>query len=70
MQTRAMIFETYNFARRSGSRFNLAAIDDDIPSEGADDFATDYMRALFAHGYAKARVGELWRKEPPAEAAL
>lgn len=70
MQTRAMIFETYNFARRSGSGFNLAYIDDDIPTEGADDFSTDYMRALFAHGYAMARSGELWRKEPPPEASF
>ena len=44
MQTRAMIFETCNFARRNGSSFNLAYMDDGFLTEGADDFDTDYTR--------------------------
>ena len=70
MQTRAMIFETYNFTRRNGSGFNLAYMDDDISTEGADDFDTDYMRSLFDHGYARARSGDLWNTELPPEAAF
>lgn len=43
MQTRAMIFETLNFVRRNGSGFNLAYMDDNLSTEGANDFDTDYM---------------------------
>ncbi|WP_119258056.1 patatin-like phospholipase family protein [Shinella zoogloeoides] len=70
MQTRAMIFETYNFTRRNGSGFNLAYMDDDISTEGADDFDTDYMRSLFDHGYARSGSGDLWNTELPPEAAF
>src|SRR5690606_5144403 len=50
--------------------FNLAYMDDDISTEGADDFDTDYMRSLFDHGYARARTGDLWNTELPPEAAF
>jgi hypothetical protein len=59
MQTRSTIFETFNFARRNSFLFNLSHINDTFPTEGADEFSTDYMRTLFAHGYARARSDQL-----------
>lgn len=67
MKTRSTIFESYNFTRRHNLKFNLAYIGNDFSGNGADEFSTSYMRALYQYGYARARSGRGWVHQPPSE---
>ncbi|UGV28240.1 alpha/beta hydrolase [Rhodopseudomonas boonkerdii] len=66
-QTRSILQRTYEFARRSKFDFNVTYIEDDWPVAPSSGFDTGYMRALFQHGYDKARSSHLWAKSPPSE---
>ena len=59
------IYRMYLTTQRDGVDFNLAIIgqDFDVPYKGP--FDPEYMRALFAYGYAKGRGGYPWQKLPP-----
>jgi predicted patatin/cPLA2 family phospholipase len=65
-QIRAVLYETYNFARRNNLRFNLTYIDKEVPSSGSFGFRPGYMRALYQYGYDKAKTGDFWAKAPPS----
>ncbi|WP_296742623.1 patatin-like phospholipase family protein [Mesorhizobium sp.] len=67
VQTRTTIFESYNFTRRHGLKFNLAYIGNDFAAAGADDFSTGYMRSLFQYGRQRARLRQVWVHQPPPE---
>lgn len=59
------LFRLYAISRRDGVDFNLAYIGPDFAVEHREAFDPAYMRALFEHAYAKARVGYPWLKVPP-----
>ncbi len=69
-QTRSVLYETYNVARRNNFGFNLTYIDKDLPSSRSFDFETSYMRSLYQYGYDKAKTGDFWAKAPPSDDLL
>jgi predicted patatin/cPLA2 family phospholipase len=66
-QTRSVLYETYDFARRNKFGFNLTYIDKEIPSPTSAGVEANYMRALYQYGYERARAGDFWVKAPPSE---
>ena len=66
-QTRSVLYETYDFARRNRFGFNLTYIDKDVRSSASAEFETQYMRALYQYGYERARAGDLWVNAPPSD---
>jgi predicted acylesterase/phospholipase RssA len=69
-QTRSILYETYDFARRNNFGFSLTYIDKDLPSPGSSGFETSYMRSLYQYGYDKAKTGDFWAKSPPSDDLL
>ncbi len=65
-QTRSILDETFDFARRNNFGFNLTYIDKGFPSSGSSGFETNYMRSLYQYGYDKAKTGNFWVKVPPS----
>ena len=55
----------YNTTLRDGIGFNLACIGSDFNQTLSEPFDPEYMRALFAYGYQRARRGYGWAKAPP-----
>jgi predicted acylesterase/phospholipase RssA len=66
-QTRSVLYETYDFARRNKFGFNLTYIEKNIPSPKSPGFETKYMQALYQYGYERARAGDFWVKAPPPD---
>jgi hypothetical protein len=63
--TRSTLIATYDFARRNGWQFRLAAIRPDHAITSATfNFDTDYMRGLFNLGFSTARTGQPWQRSP------
>jgi predicted acylesterase/phospholipase RssA len=69
-QIRSVLYETYDFARRSNFGFNLTYIARDLPSAGSSGFDTSYMRSLYQYGFDKAKTGDFWVKAPPSDDSL
>jgi predicted patatin/cPLA2 family phospholipase len=67
MQTRSILYSTYDFARRNKFGFNLTYIEGRIPAAASSGFDTAYMRGLFQYGYQRARSGQAWSKSPPSD---
>jgi hypothetical protein len=59
------VFRIYNTTQRDDVGFNLAFIGPDFTGELTAPFDQSYMRALFAYGFERARVGYPWAKSPP-----
>jgi hypothetical protein len=59
------VVRIYFAAQRDGIDFNLAYIGGDFSVPHEKNFDTAYMRALFDYGYARAKRGPTWQKEPP-----
>jgi hypothetical protein len=56
------LIATYDFARRNGWQFRLAAIQPDYPMTSTTfNFDTDYMRGLFNLGFSMGRTGQHWQ---------
>lgn len=53
---------TQLFGRNNGIKVSVAAINPDsgIVYDPSDRFASDYMNALYAHGFERASLGRLW----------
>jgi predicted acylesterase/phospholipase RssA len=66
-QTRSILYETFDFARRNNFGFNLTYIDKGFPSSSSSGFETHYMRSLYQYGYDKAKTGSFWVKVPPSD---
>lgn len=66
-QTRSVLYETYDFARRNNLGFNLTYIDKNFPSSNSSGFQTSYMRSLYQYGYDKAKSGDFWVMAPPSD---
>jgi predicted acylesterase/phospholipase RssA len=66
-QTRSVLYETYDFARRNNLGFNLTYIDKNFPSSSSSGFQTSYMRSLYQYGYDKAKSGDFWVMAPPSD---
>jgi hypothetical protein len=66
-QTRSILYETFDFARRNKFGFNLTYIDKGFPSSDSSGFETNYMRSLYQYGYDKAKTGNFWVKVPPSD---
>jgi hypothetical protein len=45
-------------------KFHVAAIDRQIKYDMTDPFNTNYMRTVFAIGYAKTMAGKVWQDKP------
>lgn len=67
MQTRSILYSTYDFARRNKFGFNLTYIEGDRPVSPTSGFDTAYMRALFQYGYERGRSKHLWSTSPPSD---
>jgi len=52
-------------AREDRIDFNLAAIGPDFPDEAKEPFEQAFMRKLYDHAFAQARVGYPWLKDIP-----
>ena len=52
-------------SQRDGVRFKLAYIDGAFGQDRPEAFDTECMRALFDHGYQRAREGNPWVDAPP-----
>ena len=59
------VIRIYNNTQRDGIGFNLAFIGRDFTHELPGPFDQAYMRALFQHGYDRARRGFDWSSRPP-----
>jgi hypothetical protein len=60
--TRNTLIATYNFARRNGWQFRLAAIKPGYATTSTTfNFDTAYMRGLFDLGFSMARTGQEWQ---------
>lgn len=59
------VVRIYNNTQRDGIGFNLAFIGRDFTQELPSPFDQAYMRALFQHGYDRARRGFDWSSRPP-----
>lgn len=55
----------YFFTQRDGVDFNLAYIGPEFTMRLESPFEPGYMRALYAHGYDRARAGGGWVQAPP-----
>ena len=66
MQTRSILYQTFDFSRRNNFGFNLTYIDKSVKSPSLSGFETNYMRALYQYGYDKAKGGGFWAKAPPS----
>jgi hypothetical protein len=66
-QTRSILYQTFDFARRNNLGFNLTYIDKSVHSPGLTGFETSYMRALYGYGYDKAKGGSFWVRAPPSD---
>ncbi|WP_338308090.1 patatin-like phospholipase family protein [Bradyrhizobium sp. TM233] len=64
-QTRAIIFSTYDFAKRNRLGFHLSYIAREYPAPPSEGFDTGYMRALYQYGYDKAAAGQAWGSTVP-----
>ena len=60
------VFRIQATARQHGIGFNLAHIEDDFTTLETEPFGQDFLRALFAYGYGKARAGYPWKPGLPA----
>lgn len=58
-------YRMYLSTKRDGVDFNFAHIDDDFKVPYSGPFDPVYMRKLYQYGFAKARRGYPWMKEPP-----
>jgi hypothetical protein len=68
--TRNTLIATYDFARRNGWQFRLAAIQPDYAMTSTTfNFDTDYMRGLFDLGFSMGRTGQQWQSSLKALAA-
>lgn len=68
--TRSTLIATYDFARRNGWQFRLAAIQPDYAMTSTTfNFDTDYMRGLFNLGFSTGRTGQQWQSSLQALAA-
>jgi hypothetical protein len=68
--TRNTLIATYDFARRNGWQFRLAAIQPDYAMTSTTfNFDTDYMRGLFDLGFSTGRTGQQWQSSLKALAA-
>ena len=54
-----------NTTREDKVDFNLAAIGPDFPDEAKEPFEQAFMRRLYDHAFAQARVGYPWLKDIP-----
>ncbi|EUB99962.1 Patatin [Rhizobium sp. CF080] len=63
-QTRQSLYAVYEYCRRVGIGFHMAAIDVAVPYTMSDPFNNDYMRAVFKIGYDRMSNGRLWRDRP------
>jgi predicted acylesterase/phospholipase RssA len=54
-----------NTTREDRVDFNLAAIGPDFPDEPKEPFEQAFMRKLYDHAFAQARVGYPWMKDVP-----
>jgi predicted patatin/cPLA2 family phospholipase len=62
--TRNTMLASYQFARRQGWNFYVAAISSDFTEPDQMNFDPAYMNALFDYGYERGRQGQMWQRSP------
>lgn len=60
--SRTTVLASQEFAKTTGTDFNLTYIEKGFRPPMRPSFETSYMRAAFAYGYERAATGHLWRK--------
>jgi len=59
------LYRIYAICQRDGTDFNLAYIPQTFTEPERTDFDRVYMRKLYDFGFADAKAGYHWAKEPP-----
>jgi hypothetical protein len=59
------LYRIYLTAERDGVAFKLAHIPSDFNHPHQEEFDNDFMRALYARGYAYGISGDAWQSMPP-----
>jgi len=59
------LYRVYLTAERDNVAFNLAHIPSDFNHPHHEEFDNEFMRVLYARGYAYATSGEAWHTQPP-----
>jgi hypothetical protein len=60
------VMRIYSTTQQDQVPFRLAFIGPEFEGELTAPFEQTYMRALFEHGYQRARAGYPWSASPPA----
>src|SRR5262245_4518737 len=59
------LYRIYEVTKRDGTDFNLAYIPETFKVPHTKEFDTAYMQQLYEFGFAQARAGYRWAKQPP-----
>ena len=59
------LFRIYSITQRDGTDFNLAFIPERFKVPHKEDFDKRYMQQLYDVGFAQAKSGYRWAKQPP-----
>jgi hypothetical protein len=59
------LYRIYEVTKRDGTDFNLAYISETFKIPHTKEFDTAYMQQLYEFGFAQARAGYRWAKQPP-----
>jgi predicted patatin/cPLA2 family phospholipase len=59
------LYRIYEVTKRDGTDFNLAYIPEAFKVPHTKEFDTAYMQQLYEFGFAQARDGYRWAKQPP-----
>lgn len=63
-QAQSELTALYNYAKRTGSRFQAASIEEQVPYSLFNPFDGSYMQTVYRLGYERTLDGTLWKDSP------
>ncbi len=63
-QAQSELTALYNYAKRTGSRFQAASIEAQVPYSMFNPFDGSYMQTVYRLGYERTLAGTLWKDSP------
>ncbi|MEJ1117360.1 patatin-like phospholipase family protein [Phyllobacterium sp. CCNWLW109] len=63
-QAQSELTALYNHARRTGASFHVASIEVQIPYSMLNPLDSNYMHAVYRHGYEQTISGAMWKHMP------
>lgn len=63
-QAQSELTALYNYAKRTGSRFQAASIEEQVPYSMFNPFDGSYMQTVYRLGYERTIGGTLWKDSP------